>query len=100
MEDLIKQAFLHVEVIGPLVQEGRYDLLSPSGEIILPAVWERVVEPGWAITMHMWPMDNLPIRPASVRLGGGGGGNMPPLHSGDLDEHTVLLADLEMEIDN
>ncbi len=62
MEDLIKQAFLHVEDIGPLVQEGYYDLLGPNGERILPRVWERVVEPGWEITMHMWPMDRVPSR--------------------------------------
>jgi len=62
MEELIKQAFLHVDVIGPHVHEGHYDLLGPNGEIILPSVWEKVVEPDWAITMHMWPMDKNPLR--------------------------------------
>jgi hypothetical protein len=62
MEELIKQAFLHVDVIGPHVQEGHYDLVGPNGEIILPSVWERVVEPDWNITMHMWPMDKAPLR--------------------------------------
>lgn len=62
MEELIKQAFLHVDVIGPHVQEGHYDLVGPNGEIILPSVWERVVEPDWSITMHMWPMDKVPLR--------------------------------------
>ena len=56
MEELIRQAFLHVEVIGPHVQEGHYDLLGPNGEIILPQVWETVIEPDWTITMAMWPM--------------------------------------------
>ena len=56
MEDLIRQAFLHVEVIGPHVAEGHYDLVGPQGDIILPQVWETVVEPDWTITMHMWPM--------------------------------------------
>ncbi|KAH6672852.1 putative TPR repeat protein oca3 [Halenospora varia] len=56
MEDLIKQAFLHVEVIGPHVQDGHYDLIGPNGEIILPQVWETMIEPDWAVTMHMWPM--------------------------------------------
>ncbi|TKA72433.1 hypothetical protein B0A49_06137 [Cryomyces minteri] len=56
MEELIKQAFLHVEVIGPHVHEGHYDLVGPDNEIILPQVWEIVVQPDWAITMHMWPM--------------------------------------------
>ena len=60
MEDLIRQAFLHVEVIGPHVAEGHYDLVGPQGDIILPQVWETVVEPDWTITMHMWPMPEPP----------------------------------------
>src|SRR5258707_8539544 len=56
MERLIKQAFLHVETIGPHVHEGHYDLIGPNGEIILPQVWERIIEPDWSISMHMWPM--------------------------------------------
>ncbi|KAI9639955.1 hypothetical protein NHQ30_011685 [Ciborinia camelliae] len=62
MEELIKQAFLHVDVLGPHVNEGHYDLIGPEGEIILPQVWESVIEPGWLITMHMWPLpENKPI---------------------------------------
>lgn len=59
MEELIRYAFLHVAVIGPHVADGHYDLLGPSGEIILPQVWESLVEPHWAVTMHMWPMPEL-----------------------------------------
>ena len=59
MEDLIRQAFLHVEVIGPHVSEGHYDLVGPSGEIILPQVWEIMVEPDWTVTMQMWSMPDL-----------------------------------------
>ncbi|KAI0816764.1 hypothetical protein GGR55DRAFT_252877 [Xylaria sp. FL0064] len=82
MEDLINQAFLHVEVIGPHVQAGHYDLIGPNGEIILPQVWDKVIEPDWAITMHMWPMDkpknlevtaepaDLPIDPLSLSWAG------------------------------
>ena len=36
--------------------EGHYDLIGPNNEIILPGVWETVIEPDWTITMHMWPM--------------------------------------------
>ncbi|GAB1313552.1 hypothetical protein MFIFM68171_03762 [Madurella fahalii] len=57
MEELIKQAFLHVDVLGPHVMEGHYDLIGPNGEVILPSVWENVIEPDWSITMHMWPME-------------------------------------------
>ena len=60
MEELIRQAFVHVEGLGPHVAEGHYDLISPLGEIILPKLWETMVQPGWSITMHMWPMPAPP----------------------------------------
>jgi hypothetical protein len=60
MEELIKQAFLHVDIIGPHVHQGHYDLVGPDGEIILPQVWETMIQPDWAITMHMWPMPEPP----------------------------------------
>ncbi|KAL9041538.1 MAG: hypothetical protein Q9180_001212 [Flavoplaca navasiana] len=63
MDYLIRQAFLHVEVIGPHVAEGHYDLVGPNGEIILPQVWETVIEPDWTITMHMWPIPEPPPPP-------------------------------------
>ncbi|PQE05338.1 kinetoplast-associated KAP protein [Rutstroemia sp. NJR-2017a BVV2] len=64
IEELIKQAFLHVEIIGRHVQEGHYDLMNPAGEVILPQVWEDHVEPGWSISMSMWPMpDSMPRPP-------------------------------------
>lgn len=61
MEHLIKQAFLQVDLLGPHVQEGHYDLIGPTGDLILPSVWENVVKPGWAITMTMWPLDKAPL---------------------------------------
>ncbi len=70
MEDLIRQAFLHVEVIGPHVADGHYDLVGPTGDIILPQVWETVVEPDWTITMHMWPMPEPPPPPEDALPGG------------------------------
>lgn len=60
MEELIKQAFLQVDVLGPHVQQGHYDLTGPNGEIILPTVWEKVIQPDWSITMTMWPVDKSP----------------------------------------
>ena len=56
MEGLIKQAFLHVDVIGEHVHQGHYDLTGPDGEIILPQVWDTMIQPDWEVTMHMWPM--------------------------------------------
>ena len=45
MQELIRQAFLHIEVIGQHVASGHYDLIGPTGEIILPQVWEMIIEP-------------------------------------------------------
>ncbi|KAL2866796.1 uncharacterized protein BJX67DRAFT_129059 [Aspergillus lucknowensis] len=76
MEELIKQAFLHIEVIGPHVAEGHYDLIGPNGDIILPQVWETVLEPDWSITMHMWPIPEKPKEePALATEGGASGGD-------------------------
>lgn len=58
MEELIKSAFLHLDSLERHVNDGHYDLIGPDGEIILPQVWENVVQPGWDITMHMWPVEN------------------------------------------
>ncbi|KAJ5626045.1 hypothetical protein N7510_002354 [Penicillium lagena] len=69
MEDLIRQAFLHIEVIGPHVAEGHYDLVGPNGDIILPQVWETVIEPDWTITMHMWPVPEKPKDGAGAKDG-------------------------------
>ncbi|KAH8897721.1 hypothetical protein GQ53DRAFT_884503 [Thozetella sp. PMI_491] len=58
MEDLIKNAFLHVEVVGSEVLKGHYDLKDPHGDIVLPSMWEKVVKPGWFVTMDLWPRDD------------------------------------------
>jgi hypothetical protein len=60
MEELIRQTFRHVEGLGPHVAEGHYDLIGQGGQIILPLLWEEIIEPGWSITMHMWPMPQPP----------------------------------------
>ncbi|KAF3039883.1 hypothetical protein E8E12_003299 [Didymella heteroderae] len=65
MEELIKQAFMQVDIIGPHVRQGHYDLLGPDGEIILPQAWETIIQPNWSINMHMWPM---PEPPADVSV--------------------------------
>ena len=65
MESLIKLAFLHVEVIGPHVIEGHYDPVSPDCRIIMPQVWEDVIEPDISITMHIWHLPESPPPPAS-----------------------------------
>src|SRR3954469_22801850 len=83
MEELIRQAFLHVEVIGPHVADGHYDLVGPDGEIILPQVWETMIQPDWAITMHMWPMPEPPPEPPKPEM-------LPP--PPPLDHQQFMLA--------
>ncbi|KAI1263794.1 hypothetical protein F5Y18DRAFT_116405 [Xylariaceae sp. FL1019] len=81
MEEVIKQAFFHVDIVGPHVQQGHYDLVGPNGEIILPQIWEKVIEPDWAISMHMWPMDRAGVPVTPPRPMGGrpvGGAPLPP----------------------
>ncbi len=100
MNELICQAFMHVEPIGRYVQEGHFDLVGPNGEIILPQIWETMIEPDWAITMHMWPMPEkkeesppppgpqiMHAMPGRKRAGGPARGRdrappTPPMHPG------------------
>ncbi|RWA11544.1 hypothetical protein EKO27_g3585 [Xylaria grammica] len=64
MRELIETAFLHVEVIGPEVRAGHFDLIGPDGTIILPQTWDEIIQPGWNIRMDMWPMSTPgPSRP-------------------------------------
>ncbi|KAK0275629.1 hypothetical protein LTR35_010899 [Friedmanniomyces endolithicus] len=82
METLIKQAFLHVDVIGEHVHQGHYDLTGPDGEIILPQVWDTMIKPDWEISMHMWPMpEPAPPAPKDIErvLDVGGGSFENPL---------------------
>ncbi|RMZ14151.1 hypothetical protein D0860_02222 [Hortaea werneckii] len=68
MEGLIRQAFLHIDLIGEHVHQGHYDLTGPDGEIILPQVWDTMIQPDWEITMHMWPMPEPPKSPPKDKL--------------------------------
>jgi hypothetical protein len=56
MEGLINQAFAHIDNLAPHVMEGRYDLIGPDKEIIMPNYWESTVEPDMQITMMLWPI--------------------------------------------
>ena len=51
---MIKEAFLHVADLGLHVVDGEYDLIGPKDEVIMPSIWESVIEPGWEIKMHLW----------------------------------------------
>jgi hypothetical protein len=81
MEELIRLAFARVVDLGPHVAEGHYDLIGPHGEIILPRIWEEMIQPGWSITMHMWPMPEStlkPVKPMAPPAGTGPGFPPPP----------------------
>ena len=56
MEELIREAFVHVDIIGPHIAEGHYDLIDSNGKIILPSAWEKNIKPDSTISMHLWPM--------------------------------------------
>ncbi|KAF2674522.1 hypothetical protein BT63DRAFT_12856 [Microthyrium microscopicum] len=55
MEQLVQQAFLQFGPISQHVVDGHFDLISSDGNVILPKVWEIMVKPDMAISMHMWP---------------------------------------------
>ncbi|KAL8803964.1 MAG: hypothetical protein Q9182_002836 [Xanthomendoza sp. 2 TL-2023] len=56
ISDLLTEAFRSVDPLNTHVAGGRYDLVNTKGEIILPYVWNAIIEPGVEIVMHMWPM--------------------------------------------
>jgi hypothetical protein len=56
MESLINQAFAHIDHLAEHVMHGRYDLIGPDKEIIMPNYWESTVEPDMHITMMLWPI--------------------------------------------
>lgn len=54
MENLIKRSFSHVESMNSKIIRGSYDILSPTGEIILPEIWDTVIKPGWVVELRFW----------------------------------------------
>ena len=56
MEELIRQAILHIDIFDLHVAEGHYDIIGPDGMIILPQTWEFAVKPGDEFTLLMWPL--------------------------------------------
>lgn len=66
-EAILKQAFLFVEILGPLVHQGRYDLVGPDDTLILPVAWEQVIKPGMSIEMRVWHVD-VPLFSRLYRL--------------------------------
>ncbi|KAI1131398.1 hypothetical protein F5Y10DRAFT_66252 [Nemania abortiva] len=81
MRELIDTAFRHVDIVGPEVLEGHYDLVGPDGTIILPQTWDQIIQPGWDITMLMWPPMQQPEPEPPQELNAqpaGAGASVPP----------------------
>lgn len=63
MQGFIREAFLPMDAIRLYDQQithvakGCYDLISSSGEIVLPSLWEDVVEPDCEFTILFWNSD-------------------------------------------
>ena len=60
MEHLIKEIFLDGSGLGLRVADGQYDLWGPHDEILSPSNWASMIQPGWKITMRMWPNPERP----------------------------------------
>ena len=54
MENLIKRSFSHIESLSTKIFRGSYDILSPTGEIVLPEIWDTVIKPGWVVELRFW----------------------------------------------
>lgn len=59
IEELIRLSFRRIEGLEPHVADGHYDLHDPNGAIVLPQVWDALIQPDWTITMRMWPRPEL-----------------------------------------
>ncbi|KAI1348458.1 hypothetical protein F5Y01DRAFT_317734 [Xylaria sp. FL0043] len=53
IEDLIKLSYEDDEKAQKEIDEGKYELTSTNGAIILPCFWERLVEPGLEVTIRL-----------------------------------------------
>ena len=63
MESLIRRSFSHVESMNSKIVRGSYDILGPTGEIILPEIWDAVIKPGWVVELRFW--DHVEAREGS-----------------------------------
>lgn len=54
MENLIRRSFSHIESLNSKIFRGSYDILSPTGEIVLPEIWDTVIKPGWVVELRFW----------------------------------------------
>jgi len=77
MEAIIQRAFIQVHPFRQRVNDGRFDLIGPEDEVILPATWDAVIKPGWEITMLLSPISAQPPSPQPPRKPPAPGGRPP-----------------------
>ena len=53
MRNLIESSFTHLDTSRDEIKGQNYDLFKSSGDIILPEVWEAVVQPGWVVELRI-----------------------------------------------
>ena len=58
MEQKIREALGQHDAIGQQILNGQYDVIGPTGSIIMPNCWRFVIEPGMDITLIMPPIGN------------------------------------------
>jgi chemotaxis protein histidine kinase CheA len=106
MQALIDQAFQQMDDVSEHVRAGHYDLTGPDGEIILPQVWDTMVQPDWEVNMHLWPLPEDPKKkkeekPKEVWPGFNMGPMHPgmpgPGHPGGPSAYDQLLANVALE---
>lgn len=61
MERLLRRSFIRYDTMSNEILKGKYDLLSPKGEIILPEIWEAVIQPGWEVELRFWSDTSVDI---------------------------------------
>ena len=66
MEQKMKEALGQHDVIGQQILNGQYDVIGPTGSIIMPNCWRFVVEPGWDVTLIIPPISNKGRTKSSV----------------------------------
>ncbi|KAI1757591.1 hypothetical protein F4782DRAFT_135191 [Xylaria castorea] len=99
MQELIEAAFLHVDVLGPEVRAGHYDLIGPDGMIILPSTWEEIIQPGWNISMHMWPIAPFgPPQPPELAMPASGLSPPPAPSDQSANEEVIVIEELDEDV--
>ncbi|KAJ8105713.1 hypothetical protein ONZ43_g7315 [Nemania bipapillata] len=53
MEDILKTTYKNDEDAIKEIEEGKYELFTPSGAKILPHLWDMLVEPGWTVIIQL-----------------------------------------------